>query len=158
MVWGVYGTTNRLQAVRAISTLTSNKVRERKGRANEIDHGHRHPAARRIFSRRSGLRDGIIFRVAARRLDIGPDDYRWRDVFKSNRNRTAVGDARMKTGQQVTLKSGSPPMTVRCVVDYEAAVNTGEKIGVHVDWIDGNERLQSGVFYEEQLSLSGDES
>ena len=60
-------------------------------------------------------------------------------------------EERFNPGDVVQLRSGSPPMTVRYQVGLQAAIDTGQALGVHVDWISVVGQHHQNVFAAEQL-------
>jgi uncharacterized protein YodC (DUF2158 family) len=58
------------------------------------------------------------------------------------------------SGDVVTLKSGSVPMTVRYACDLRAARATERDIGIHCDWQDAAGRPHFAVFTPDQLIIT----
>lgn len=58
------------------------------------------------------------------------------------------------SGSIVALKAGGPPMTVRYTVGFQAARDTGNEIGVHVDWCDALGQPHRECYSSHQLRLA----
>lgn len=58
-----------------------------------------------------------------------------------------------KTGDLVTLKSGSPLMTVGACIDVNASDATGMRYGIHCSWMSDNGHPQMEVYHPAMLQL-----